>query len=279
MRDDVPHKIAMPKGEGQPSNFFVSRNPDERHAVHMSVNNPMYRHDEQTKAITEMTELQKGCDRPLPEAFRGQFGAPPGQLPLRAHLRTNLYRDLRASYPYLDHVMAYILVDHFLDHPDDEPGKLLQRAHRDAEGKVAVPTTSASANSQQQQQQDSGFNVEGPPGGRGVLKGTEDDDEEDEDEEEEQQLVEEEDKEAQDEEEEEQQQQQQRQQQKKKKKTRQSSEEDTDEAADGEEEQEEEEDDVDQQRASVKQEEPKSVRAEKGSEQDDGNETDDEDSS
>lgn len=125
---------------------------------------------------SKTSEIMRRDQRPLPEDFRGKYGAQPWEIPPRWMVKELLHKELRRLYPFLDHCMSLILVEHYLDHPHDTPEKMLQRVPKNEDGSVKLP--------EPEKKEEEGFHVEGPPGGRGQLKGDHSDEEQKEDEEE-----------------------------------------------------------------------------------------------
>ena len=125
--------------------------------------------DIQTRAVEMKNEeiMQRDADVPLCEHFRGRYGADTGELPPRMHVKRLLYNEMRRSYPYLDHLMVLALVENYLEHPDDTPEKLLERAP-----KLNPPDDPPLSKEDDESRKDmTGFDPEGSPGGRGALFG------------------------------------------------------------------------------------------------------------
>jgi hypothetical protein len=146
--------------------------------------------------------MARDADVPLPEYFRGKYGAADGELPPRMCVKQILYKELRRCYPRLDHVMVMALVENYLEHPDDTPEKLLSRAPKLPEprqnAKEDEEATAYDADDEEdgekeekEDEEERGFEPEGSPGGRGILEGDREEDEEEEEEEEEEKTEEE----------------------------------------------------------------------------------------
>jgi len=74
--------------------------------------------------------LARDKDVPLPDFFKGQYGAAQGQLPDRLAVKKALMQAMTLQYPNLDFVMRLALVEHYLNKPDDTPEDLVARAPR-----------------------------------------------------------------------------------------------------------------------------------------------------
>jgi len=131
--------------------------------------------------------LARDKDVPLPDFFKGQYGAAPDQLPDRLAVKRTLMHAMADQYPNLDFVMRLALVEHYLSKPTDTPESLIERAPKryfdERNVKVHPPQGGASSSSPEEEGQD-GFLVEGPPGGRGQITGDNDDSRTEEEEEE-----------------------------------------------------------------------------------------------
>lgn len=122
----------------------------------------------QTKAVDEKNQesLAWDADKPLPEYFRGRYGTEPGQLPPRLYVKKLLFREMKSAYPRFDYLMLTSMIENYLDHPEDTPEKLLERAPK-------LPISPPPVGDQQKQdlKETNDLGVEGPPGGRGILQG------------------------------------------------------------------------------------------------------------